>query len=98
MIRERSQMMSSKIRGFQTPSPSLPSVTFIPLEVDDVIFHQLPFPKTIFGKIVFYDKNLNITKSGFSYEYERFRYKITHLIINKYQFLFLLLTSCYFIK
>ena len=52
ILRERSQMTSSKIRGFQTPSPlhhlpsSLPS---------HLLPNPPPFPKMILGKI-FYGK------------------------------------------
>ena len=52
-LRERSQMTSSKFRGLQTHSPPPSSLPDHPL--DDVIFHQHPpFPKMIFGKIIFY--------------------------------------------
>ena len=62
-FRERSQMTSSKIRGFQTPSPPpSSSVIFaIPPPLDDVIFYQPhpPFPNMIFGKIFFMVKLQN---------------------------------------
>ena len=48
--RERSQMTSSKIRGFQTPSP--PSVIlrhFCQAPLDDVIFHRPPSGRIRFG-------------------------------------------------
>ena len=48
-------MTSSQIRGSQTPSPPPSS-----LPLDDVIFYQTPFPKMIFGKIVFCGKILKL--------------------------------------
>ena len=43
--RELPQMTSSKIRDFQTPSPSpSSSVTFARPPLDDVIFHRPPAP------------------------------------------------------
>ena len=56
-IRERSQMTSSKIKGFQTSSlifRHLPSL--LPDPLDDVIFYSSPFPQDNFRQYCFNGK------------------------------------------
>ena len=55
-VREHSKVTSSKIRCVQTPSYRPSSSARPPPPLDDAIFHRPPFPKIIFGKIVFYGK------------------------------------------
>ena len=93
-LRERSQMTSSKIRDFQTPSPSVIFRHLCHTTYPPRWRHLLPtplFPRRFWVKSFLW-YNFKITKSGFSYEYylkqsqstcllllaECFRHEITH--------------------
>ena len=82
-IRERSQMTSSEIRGFQTPPPSFIFRHFCHTPLDDVIFYQTPpfFPRWFSAKSFMI--KFKITRSGFSFEYYS-KQKSIHLLLAEF--------------